>query len=298
MLAGNQNRRSVSMFKLVSAKTAERLGPLNGPDQERRQARRVGLSLRLRIRPASIGDGHWEQMQITQNASSKAFYFVTPRDCYREGMFVRVSSPYGSANGSGQWEDTAEVLRVDAKPGGYGVVIQLQNSDRLAPASSQASSPPWELSTARPERRKDRRVPFMACAEVTDMRTGFRMNARISDLSLCGCYVDTLNPLPRGTSARLQIRHKDEVLSVPGRVACHHAASGMGLVFADISEQERKVLEGWLVRPHPRPEVRESLVPSPTRTETRPCAERLVDLLVHKGLLTQWEASELLKGGV
>ena len=286
------------MSKLVPGETAERSGRLNGLDEERRQARRVGLSLQLRIRPASIGDGHWERIQTTQNASSKAFYFLTPRDCYREGMLVRVSSPYGSANGSGQWEDTAEVLRVDARHGRYGVVIRLQNSDHLAPPNSQATSPRWERTAGRPERRKARRVPFIAYAEVMDMRTGFRMNARTSDLSLCGCYVDTLNPLPRGTSARLQIRNGDEILSVPARVVCHHAACGMGLAFGDISEQERKILEGWLVWSRPRPDVPVGMTPPPVRPETRACAERLVDLLVHKGLLTRCEAGELLKGAI
>jgi len=284
------------MFKLISGATAEKSGRLNG--LERRQVRRVGLSLTLRIRPVSIADGDWGLIQTTQNASSKAFYFVTPRHCYRAGMLVRVSSPYGSANGSDQWEDTAEVLRVDAKHDGYGVVIHLQNPHHSARPKSHLTSPPWERTTTRLERRRARRVPFMAYAEVTDRRTGFRMNARISELSMCGCYVDTLNPLPRGTSAQLQIRNRDEVLSVPGRVAYQHAACGMGLAFGELSEPEKKALEGWLVLSHPQPNIPVGTTPLPARTETPGCAERLVDLLVHKGLLTRCEASELLKGGI
>jgi hypothetical protein len=131
-----------------------------------------------------------------------------------------------------------------------------------------------------------------------DMRTGFRMNARISDLSVHGCYVDTLNPLPSGARARLQIRNGDEVVSAPGRVVCHHAASGMGLAFEDVSEQEKKILEGWLVRRHPQLEAPVDMTPPVARTETRACAERLVDLLVRKGLLTRCEASALLTGNI
>src|SRR5438477_30287 len=50
------------------------------------------------------------------------------------------------------------------------------------------------------ERRRMPRVPFVASAELLEVDNGTRMNAQVSELSLHGCYVDTLNPLPKGTS--------------------------------------------------------------------------------------------------
>ena len=48
------------------------------------------------------------------------------------------------------------------------------------------------------DRRRMPRVPFVASAELLEVDTGTRMNAQVSELSLHGCYVDTLNPLPKG----------------------------------------------------------------------------------------------------
>src|SRR5579859_8165375 len=56
-----------------------------------------------------------------------------------------------------------------------------------------------------PEQRREPRYPFIACAEVLEEGSGARMNTRISDLSLGGCYVDTINPLPDGTSVQVKI---------------------------------------------------------------------------------------------
>jgi hypothetical protein len=55
------------------------------------------------------------------------------------------------------------------------------------------------------ERRRLPRYPFIASAELLEENSGSRMNTRISDLSLSGCSVDTINPLPDGTLVHLKI---------------------------------------------------------------------------------------------
>jgi hypothetical protein len=46
------------------------------------------------------------------------------------------------------------------------------------------------------ERREVPRYPFVASAEQIDVNTGTQLSARVSELSLKGCYLDTLNPFP------------------------------------------------------------------------------------------------------
>jgi len=53
--------------------------------------------------------------------------------------------------------------------------------------------------------RAVRRCPFVAAAEVTDLRSGTRLSARTSELGLGGCYIDVLNPLPQGAAVHLKI---------------------------------------------------------------------------------------------
>jgi hypothetical protein len=47
--------------------------------------------------------------------------------------------------------------------------------------------------------RSVRRCPLVASAEVTDLHSGTRLSARISELGVGGCYVDALTPFPEGT---------------------------------------------------------------------------------------------------
>jgi hypothetical protein len=53
--------------------------------------------------------------------------------------------------------------------------------------------------------RSVRRCPLVASAEVTDLHSGTRLSARISELGVGGCYVDALTPFPEGTLVKLRI---------------------------------------------------------------------------------------------
>ena len=53
--------------------------------------------------------------------------------------------------------------------------------------------------------RSVRRCPLVASAEITDLHSGTRLSARISELGVGGCYVDALTPFPEGTLVKLRI---------------------------------------------------------------------------------------------
>ncbi len=55
------------------------------------------------------------------------------------------------------------------------------------------------------DRRGAQRRQLSADAEVTDLRSGLKLSARVSDLSLKGCFIDTLNPYPVGTAVSLRL---------------------------------------------------------------------------------------------
>src|SRR5712664_2601186 len=62
------------------------------------------------------------------------------------------------------------------------------------------------------EHRGAPRFPFIAAAEVLAENNGSRMSARISDLSVSGCYVDTINPLSDGTLVQVKIITETQIL--------------------------------------------------------------------------------------
>ncbi len=59
---------------------------------ERRQRRRARVSREMRIRAADFNDGNFEEVCSTVNFSRDGLYFLTPRDRYRVGMRLRITS--------------------------------------------------------------------------------------------------------------------------------------------------------------------------------------------------------------
>jgi hypothetical protein len=72
------------------------------------------------------------------------------------------------------------------------------------------------------------------------------MNSRISDLSLHGCYVDTVNPLPDGTLVHLRIFTETHSFEAPATVVHSQAFLGMGMKFREVPPQSEEVLRLWL----------------------------------------------------
>ena len=293
---------------------------------ERRQNRRAGVSLQVRVRTADFNDGQLEEVRTTENASRKAIYFFTTLDRYYKGMRLHVTSPYDPKAGSANLEQDGEVIRVHRREGGYGVAIalgparvsastQAAPSGAYATSSSLQSSAPlaaYQISSGRErsaseiERRVATRSPFIASVELIDMRTGSLIQARVSDLSLRGCYIDTLNPLPQSAAVRLQIRRNDEVFDALAHVSSAHAGSGMGLVFSDITLAQAALLRSWLGESALPPEMAFAAARPANRTTqiTKTTqnvdantiyAVRLIHALVRKGVLSQSEATELLR---
>lgn len=96
------------------------------------------------------------------------------------------------------------------------------------------------------ERRRSPRFSFIASAEVLAENNSSRLDARISDISATGCYVDTINPLPDGTAVRLRIFNETQSFEAPATVVYSHTHLGMGLRFGEVASNSQSVLRDWL----------------------------------------------------
>jgi len=70
-----------------------------------------------------------------------------------------------------------------------------------------------------------------------------RLTVRIS---ATGCYVDTINPLVRGTAVRLRILTETHMFEAPATVVYAHTHLGMGLKFGAVPPNSQNVLQNWL----------------------------------------------------
>jgi hypothetical protein len=103
---------------------------------------------------------------------------------------------------------------------------------------------------AKPKYKKERavrRCSFVASAEVTDLRSGTRLSARISELGMGGCYIDVLNPFPKDLAVQVKIVRDQGAFEAKAKVVYSDPKFGMGLAFSEVTPEQRAVLEGWLV---------------------------------------------------
>ena len=96
------------------------------------------------------------------------------------------------------------------------------------------------------QQRSVRRCSLVASVEVTELRSGATLSARISELGVGGCYVDALNPFPEGALVALRILRDQGVFETKAKVVYCHPNFGMGLAFVDMTPDHRSLLENWL----------------------------------------------------
>jgi hypothetical protein len=153
-----------------------------------------------------------------------------------------------------------------------------------------------------PERRRLARFSFIATAEVYELRSQIRLAGRCSDLSMGGCYVDTLAPFPIGSALRVTIQHDSREFRAMAVVAYCHPSMGMGIRFTEMEVESRNILRYWVAdlsgEPIPKPEPAEapsSMLPSADAdSNMRLVLNELITLLVRKKIITEMEGAELL----
>jgi PilZ domain-containing protein len=100
-----------------------------------------------------------------------------------------------------------------------------------------------------PERRRFPRVSFIAHAKVTDAASETTVNARISELSINGCYMDMINPLPFDTLVQIEITHADKTFRSAGKVIYSQPHMGMGVVFTSVTPENQAIVKEWTSTP-------------------------------------------------
>ncbi|HEX2271738.1 MAG TPA: PilZ domain-containing protein [Pyrinomonadaceae bacterium] len=95
------------------------------------------------------------------------------------------------------------------------------------------------------EQRKDERVPLRLEVQWNAFETSSRDVT--SDVSLSGCYVESLNPVTVGEVVTLGLRLPfGTTLPVRCEVRYHQPTIGFGLKFLNLSNYQRACLEGLL----------------------------------------------------
>lgn len=92
------------------------------------------------------------------------------------------------------------------------------------------------------ERRHNQRQKVLLEARWASLSK--RHEARVDDISLSGCFVNTYGPVEVGELVEIEIlRRSGEWLSVSGNVATYHHGVGFGLAFTDLPDEKKRELQ-------------------------------------------------------
>lgn len=97
------------------------------------------------------------------------------------------------------------------------------------------------------DRRRTPRYPFAAPVELVETSSGTKTALKITELSLNGCYVDTPNPMEKGTDLMIRVFKEPHFFEAPARVAYSQVNHGMGLMFHDVKPYFAQVLQKWIL---------------------------------------------------
>jgi hypothetical protein len=98
------------------------------------------------------------------------------------------------------------------------------------------------------DRRRFPRFECKASVEVRLQSSGSPVRGNLVDLSLGGCYIEMMIPLPVSTQLDLVIWLESGKLSTPGLVTSSHAGFGVGVKFIGMGKPERQALEQYLAQ--------------------------------------------------
>ena len=97
------------------------------------------------------------------------------------------------------------------------------------------------------ERRRTPRYPFIATAEVIAPPATAGVSARVTELSLHGCYIEMTNPLPQGSELTVKIYSEGKFFEASGMVVYSQTGLGFGVGFQNVRPQFLMVLKQWLI---------------------------------------------------
>ena len=217
-------------------------------EENRRRNPRARISLPIRVRSADFVDDQVDEVRATINVSRGGLYFISQRSSYHRGMKVLLTIPFRDFVADAGPEERGEVVRVEPfKDGRAGVAVRLLKSTEGRAAHKVHLFRDEETKKSPiPEHRLAPRLPFLTEAEVMEPTAGTWLKTRFSDLSLSGCYIDTLHPLPVGARIRLRVARNKIILEALATVVYSKARLGMGVSFTQLSPEQKSILENWL----------------------------------------------------
>lgn len=97
------------------------------------------------------------------------------------------------------------------------------------------------------DRRRTPRYPFTGSIEMREGTSEDKRTARVSELSMNGCFVHMETPYAMGTSLSIKLFTEAEFFEAQASVIYTQPNHGMGLMFRETKPYYLMVLRKWLL---------------------------------------------------
>jgi hypothetical protein len=196
-------------------------------------------------------------------------------------------------------ENNSRVLFPGLPSASWAICIYMKNRNPLVHPGDATVLPATPITVV--ERRSAARQHFIAEAQIVEVSSGAKLSARSCDLTVDGCYVDSLNTFAIGTLVRIRLKREKTIVEANGAVVNRVPGLGMGIAFRNLTPETREALKQWLSQMPPERDLfAQSAAPAKLdqpAARLQP-AEQVVDLiqmLAKKGILNRGEVAALLK---
>jgi hypothetical protein len=219
---------------------------------------RVDISLDVKVWGMDLYGKPFVQHARTVNASSVGARLIGI-DCVREGEVISLQHENQKARCKVVWvgRDAAksrqigiQVVEPDKKL--FGAKLKapaIQTTQSASSFAGFAGAAPAAQHARRhmPEptgtRRAQQRFHCTGGIEMRRSETAPPVFGNLSDLSLTGCYVETVSTLPVGSEILFMLRVRDNVVRGRAQVKTSNHAVGLGLVFTQLGREDQSKLE-------------------------------------------------------
>ncbi len=152
------------------------------------------------------------------------------------------------------------------------------------------------------ERRRIPRYAVNADSEVEEPKVRAKINGRMTDLGLGGCYVDAMMTFPVDTVVHMRMTRDDLDFEADAKVVYAKPGLGMGLAFTDLTSGHRKYLTEWVDELSGTERIVEQSTKSTPLDDVeagirseQTVVQQLVTLLMRKAVITHAEFEDLLR---
>jgi hypothetical protein len=219
---------------------------------------RVDISLDVKVWGLDIYGKPFVQHARTVNATSVGARLIGI-DCVREGEVISLQHENQKARCKVIWvgRDAAKSRQIgvhcvepDKRLFSTKLKSPVMHAAKFAPSFPRRTVVAQPLPHARrtmPDtpatRRNQQRFHVAGGVEMRRNENAPPVFGNLSDLSLTGCYVETVSTLPVGSELLFMLRVGDTVVRGRAQVKTSHHAVGVGLIFQHTSKEDQQKLE-------------------------------------------------------